>query len=131
MRLPEFGVRFPVTNIMIFLAILVLGVVSLSKLPIDLMPEIEPPVISVITVYEGASAEDVETKVTEIIENDLSIISNLDKLTSRSQEGLSIVSCRFKWGVNLDEASNDIRDRLEFSKKTLPEEIETPIVFKF
>ena len=131
MRLPEFGVRFPVTNIMIFLAILVLGVVSLNKLPIDLMPEIEPPVISVITVYEGASAEDVETKVTEIIENDLSIISNLDKLTSRSQEGLSLVSCRFKWGVNLDEASNDIRDRLEFSKKTLPEEIETPIVFKF
>ena len=131
MRLPEFGVRFPVTNIMIFLAILVLGLVSLSKLPIDLMPEIEPPVISVITVYEGASAEDVETKVTEIIENDLSIISNLDKLTSRSQEGLSLVSCRFKWGVNLDEASNDIRDRLEFSKKNLPEEIDTPIVFKF
>ena len=60
---------------MIFLAILVLGLVSLSKLPIDLMPEIEPPVISVITVYEGHSAEDVETKVTEIIENDLSIIS--------------------------------------------------------
>ncbi len=131
MRLPEFGVKFPVTNIMIFLAILVLGVVSLGKLPIDLMPEIEPPVISVITVYEGASAEDVETKVTEIIENDLSIISNLDKLTSKSQEGLSLVSCRFKWGVNLDEASNDIRDRLEFSKKSLPEEIDTPIVFKF
>lgn len=131
MRLPEFGVKFPVTNIMIFLSVLVLGLVSLRKLPIDLMPEIEPPVISVITVYEGANAEDVETKVTEVVENNLAIISNLDKLTSRSLEGLSIVSCRFKWGVNLDEASNDIRDRLEFAKRSLPDEIDSPIVFKF
>jgi HAE1 family hydrophobic/amphiphilic exporter-1 len=131
MRLPEFGARLPVTNIMIFFAILVLGVVSLSKLPIDLMPEIEPPVISVITVYEGASAEDVETKVTEIIENNLATVSNLDKLTSRSLEGLSVVSCRFNWGVNLDEASNDIRDKIEFAKRLLPDEIDTPIVFKF
>src|SRR3989339_92855 len=131
MRLPEFGVKFPVTNIMIFFAVLVIGLVSLGKLSIDLMPEIEPPVISVLTVYEGASAEDVEAKITEVIENNLAIVSNLDKLTSRSMEGLSMVSCRFKWGVNLDEASNDVRDRLEFAKRSLPEEIETPIVFKF
>lgn len=116
---------------MIFLAILVLGLVSFKQLSIDLMPEIEPPVISVVTVYEGAGAEDVETKVTEIIENDVSIVSNLDKLVSRSMEGLSIVSCRFKWGTKLDEAANDIRDRLEFAKRRLPDEIETPIVFKF
>lgn len=131
MRLPEFGVKFPVANIMIFFAALVLGLVSLSKLPIDLMPEIEQPVISVVTVYEGAGAEDVEAKVTEVIENNVAIVSNLDKLTSRSLEGLSLVSCRFKWGTNLDEASNDIRDRLEFAKRRLPDEIETPIVFKF
>ena len=66
-----------------------------------------------------------------IIENDVSIVSNLDKLVSRSMEGLSIVSCRFKWGTKLDEAANDIRDRLEFAKRRLPDEIETPIVFKF
>lgn len=131
MRLPEFGVKFPVANIMIFFAALVLGLVSLSRLSVDLMPEIEPPVISVVTVYEGAGAQDVETKVTEVVENNVAIVSNLDKLTSRSLEGLSIVSCRFKWGTNLDEASNDIRDRLEFAKRRLPDEIETPIVFKF
>ena len=91
MRLPEFGVKFPVTNIMIFFAVLVIGLVSLGKLSIDLMPEIEPPVISVLTVYEGASAEDVEAKITEVIENNLAIVSNLDKLTSRSMEGLSMV----------------------------------------
>ncbi len=131
MKFPEFGVKFPVTNLMIFLAVLVWGIVSLTKLPIDSMPEIEPPNISVITVYEGAPAEDVETKVTEIIENNLATVSNLDKLTSRSLEGISVVTCRFNWGTNLDEASNDIRDKLEFAKRTLPEEIDSPIVFKF
>lgn len=131
MRLPEFGVKYPVANLMIFFAVLVWGLVSLFRLPLDLMPEIEPPSISVITVYEGASAEDVESKVTEVVENNLATVSNLDKLTSRSMEGISVVSCRFKWGVNLDEASNDIRDKLEFAKRLLPDEIDTPIVFKF
>lgn len=131
MKLPEFGVKYPVANLMIFFAVLVWGLVSLFRLPLDLMPEIEPPSISVITVYEGASAEDVESKVTEVVENNLATISNLDKLTSRSMEGISVVSCRFKWGVNLDEASNDIRDKLEFAKRLLPDEIDTPIVFKF
>lgn len=131
MKLPEFGVKYPVANLMIFFAVLVWGLVSLFRLPLDLMPEIEPPSISVITVYEGASAEDVESKVTEVVENNLATVSNLDKLTSRSMEGISVVSCRFKWGVNLDEASNDIRDKLEFAKRLLPDEIDTPIVFKF
>jgi HAE1 family hydrophobic/amphiphilic exporter-1 len=131
MRLPEFGVKYPVANLMIFFAVLVWGLVSLFRLPLDLMPEIEPPSISVITVYEGAAAEDVESKVTEVVENNLATVSNLNKLTSRSMEGISVVSCRFKWGVNLDEASNDIRDKLEFAKRLLPDEIDTPIVFKF
>ncbi|MFH0827653.1 MAG: efflux RND transporter permease subunit [Candidatus Omnitrophota bacterium] len=131
MKFPEFGVKYPVTNLMIFFAILVWGMVSLTKLPIDSMPEIEPPNISVITMYEGAPAEDVESKVTEVIENNLATVSNLDKLTSRSLEGISVVTCRFNWGTNLDEASNDIRDKLEFAKRILPEEIDSPIVFKF
>ncbi|MFA5362169.1 MAG: efflux RND transporter permease subunit [Candidatus Omnitrophota bacterium] len=131
MRLPEFGVKLPVTNLMIFLVILVLGMISLTKLPVDLMPEIEPPSISVVTVYEGAGAEDVEKKVTQVIENNLATISNLDKITSRSMEDLSVVTCRFNWGTNLDEASNDMRDKLEVSKRLLPDEIDPPIVFKF
>ena len=131
MRLPEFGVKYPVTNIMIFASIMVLGIFSLTKLPIDLMPEIEPAAVSVVTVYEGAGAEDVENKVTEILENQLSTIANLDKITSRSREGLSVVTCRFKWGTDLDEASNDVRDKIELAKRTLPEEIDSPIVFKF
>jgi len=131
MTLPQFGVSRPVATTMVFLAILVLGLFSLYKLPLDLMPEIEPPAISVITPWPGASTEDVETKVTRTIENALSIVNNLDKITSQTREGMSIVTCEFTWGTDLDDASNDIRDRLEFVKSLLPDDVETPIVFKF
>jgi HAE1 family hydrophobic/amphiphilic exporter-1 len=130
-KLSELGVAKPVTTTMIFLAILVFGFVSLYLLPLDLMPEIEPPAISVITAWTGASTEDVETKVTRVIENNLSIINNLDKINSTTREGLSSVTCQFNWGTDLDEAANDIRDRLEFAKRVLPDDVETPFVFKF
>jgi len=131
MRLPEFGVKHPTTVTMLFLGIFILGVVCFTRLPIDLMPEIEPPAISVITIYPGAGATDVETKVTKYIEDNLSIVNNLDKITSKSKENLSIVTCTFEWGTDLNEASNDIRDKLEFAKKDLPDDIEKPMVFKF
>ena len=131
MRLPELSVRRPVTVAMAFLAIFLIGLVSMSKLPIDLMPEIEPPAITVITSYPGASARDVELKITKYVENDLSIINNLKKLNSKSKENLSLVTCQFDYGTNLDEAANDIRDRLEFTKFDLPDDAEDPILFKF
>ncbi|MCK5450981.1 MAG: efflux RND transporter permease subunit [Candidatus Omnitrophica bacterium] len=131
MRLPEFGVKHPTAVTMLFLGIFVLGVMCLVRLPIDLMPEIEPPAISVITIYPGAGATDVETKVTKYIEDNLSIVNNLDEIRSKSKENLSIVTCKFDWGVDLNEASNDIRDKLEFAKTYLPDDIEKPMVFKF
>ncbi|NUM35911.1 MAG: efflux RND transporter permease subunit [Candidatus Brocadiae bacterium] len=131
MTLPSFGVKYPVTTVMFFLAFLLLGLVSLMFLPIDLMPEIEPPAISVITSWPGSAAEDIENKVTKIIENDLSIVNNLDEIQSISQEDLSLITCKFRWSTNLDEASNEIRDRLEFCKRLLPDDAEVPIVFKF
>ena len=131
MNLSETGVKRPVTTVMLFVAILILGVVSLTMLALDMMPEIEPPSISVLTPWLGASTEDVETKVTRVLENELSIITNLDELRSTTKEGLSVVTCKFKWGTNLDEAANDIRDRLEFAKRRLPDDVEEPIIFKF
>ena len=80
MRLPEFGVKRSITTIMIFLGIVLLGVVSLYKLSVDMLPEIEPPAISTITVYPGSAAADVEDKVTRVIENALSTVDNLDTL---------------------------------------------------
>ncbi|MCM8789602.1 MAG: efflux RND transporter permease subunit, partial [Candidatus Omnitrophica bacterium] len=134
MKLPEVGVKRPVTNLMIFSAIIIIAGYSLTQLGIDLMPEIEPPVITVIAGYPGASPEDVETKVTEVLENQLSTTPGLEKLTSRSLEGLSLVTLKFKWGINLDAASNDIRDRIELAKRVLPDipdEMDNPFIYKF
>ncbi|MEW6027616.1 MAG: efflux RND transporter permease subunit, partial [Planctomycetota bacterium] len=131
MLLPQFGVKNPVTNLMIFLGIIVMGVVAILFLPIDLMPEMEIPAITVITTYRGASAEDVETAITKHIENDLSIVSNVTELISYSREGVSNVVLRFNWGTNLDEAANEIRDRLGFTEMRLPDDAEKPIIIKF
>jgi HAE1 family hydrophobic/amphiphilic exporter-1 len=134
MNLPEFGVRKPVTNLMIFSAIIIIAFYSLTKLGIDMMPEIEPPIITVIAGYPGASSEDVEIKVTEPLENQLSTTPGLEKLISRSLEGASLITLKFKWGTNLDEASNDIRDRIELAKRLLPDipdEMDNPFIYKF
>ena len=134
MNLPVFGVRKPITNLMIFSAIIIIALYSLSRLGIDMMPEIEPPAISVVSSYPGASPEDVEIKVTEPLENQLATTPGLDKITSRSREGVSVLTLKFIWGTNLDEASNDIRDRIELAKRYLPDipdEMEAPFIFKF
>ena len=134
MNLPEFGVRRPITNLMIFFGILIVSIYSLSRLGIDQMPEIEPPVISVVSSYPGASPEDVEIKVTEVLENQLATTPGLEKITSISSEGFSLISLKFAWGTNLDAASNDIRDRIELAKRFLPDipdEMDNPFIFKF
>ncbi|MFB3918549.1 MAG: efflux RND transporter permease subunit [Candidatus Velamenicoccus archaeovorus] len=134
MSLPEFGVRKPVSNLMIFSAIIILAFYSLTRIGIDIMPEIEPPIISVIAAYPGANPQDVEIKVTEPLENQLATTPGLEKITSRSMEGASVISLKFKWGTNLDEASNDIRDRIEQAKRYLPDipdEMDNPFLYKF
>lgn len=130
MKLPDFAVRRFVTVLMLFLGILILGIVSLVSLPIDLFPEIEIPAISVVTIYRGASAADIESQITKKIEERLSTVNNLDELRSVSQEGVSAVTALFDWETNLDEASNDIRDMLEIVKRDLPDDADDPILFK-
>jgi multidrug efflux pump subunit AcrB len=134
MSLPEFGVKKPVTNLMIFSAIIIIALYSLSRLGIDMMPEIEPPSITVISTYPGAGPEDVEVNVTEELENQLGTTPGLEKITSNSSEGSSIITLKFIWGTNLDEASNDVRDRIELAKRFLPnipDEMDNPFIFKF
>jgi hydrophobe/amphiphile efflux-1 (HAE1) family protein len=133
MNFPEFGVKKPVTNLMIFSAIIILALYSLVRIGIDSMPKIEPPVISVISSYPGASPEDVEVKVTEPLENQLATTPGLEKITSRSSEGVSTISLKFIWGTNLDAASNDVRDRIDLAKRFLPDipdEMDNPFIFK-
>ena len=134
MKLPEFAVKRPNTVLMIFLGLFLFGTISLSKLGIDMLPEIEPPAISIIVPYPGASASDVESDVTKYLEDQLSAVNNLDKLNSISKDNLSVVTCQFEWGTNLDVASNDVRDKIDLAKADIEEhapDAKEPILFKF
>ncbi|MCK4993767.1 MAG: efflux RND transporter permease subunit [Candidatus Omnitrophica bacterium] len=134
MNLPNFAVRRPLTIIMVFAAIFLFGTISLSKLGIDFLPEIEPPAISVLVPYPGASAADVENDITKYLEDQLSTVNNLDKLRSLSKDNLSMVTCQFQWGTNLDVASNDIRDKVDLAKPDIHEHApsaEEPMLYKF
>ncbi len=134
MRLPQFAVRRPNTVMMIFLGISLFGAISLSKLGIDMLPEIEPPAISVLVPYPGASASDVESDVTVYLENMLSAVNNLDSLISLSKDNLSVVTCKFDWGTDLDVASNDVRDKIDLAKSDIGKhapDAREPMLFKF
>lgn len=131
MSIYKSAVKKPISTMMIFLAIIVFGLYSLTRLPVDMYPEMEMPAISVMTVYTGANASEIETNVTKIIENSLNSVDKLKEITSKSQDNLSVVTLEFEWGSNLDEAANDIRNMLEFVKKSLPENVESPIIYKF
>ncbi len=131
MNLPEFGVKRPIATAMLFVAVLLLGVISFVRLGVDLMPEIEPTRVTVMTNWSGASAEDVETKVTRVLEKRLGSISNLDEIRSNTSEGVSNISCTFTWGTNIDEASNDVRSKVDMAVRSLPDDVDTPTIFKF
>ncbi len=125
------SVKRPITTILIFVALMVIGFYSLTRLPVDLYPEIELPFVSVLTTYPGASASDIESNVTRPLEDALNSVSNLKELTSTSSDGLSVIFLNFEYGSNLDEAMNDIRSNLNFVSRLLPEGSEDPTIIKF
>ncbi len=131
MNLPRLSVNRPVTVIMFYMALAVLGAFALLRLAIDLLPKLEPPAISVVTIYPGASAEDVEQKVTKLIEEQVSTINNVSKVTSNSKDNISIITITFNWGTNIAEATNDVRDAIDRVKRSLPSDAEEPSIFKF
>ncbi len=131
MKLAQFSVNRPVTTVMIFIAGIVLGLVSLMSLGIDLIPDFEIPAVSVMTAYEGAGPEEIETLITEPLEDALSTISGVDEVISLSKEGLSAITLRFKWGQHIDETINDVRDKIDQAKVIMPEEADEPAVIKF
>lgn len=131
MSLARTSVNKPVTTAMIYIAMIVLGLASLMKLGLDLMPEMEIPAVSVLTVYEGAGPEEVETLITEPMEDSLSAISGVDEVISISKEGLSSVVLKFDWGQKIDEIINDVRDKVDQAKPRLPDDAENPSIVKF
>ncbi|BDX38493.1 multidrug transporter AcrB [Tenuifilaceae bacterium CYCD] len=125
------AVKNPVTTIMMFVAVIVFGIYSFIKLPVDFYPEMEYPAIMVFTTYSGANASDVERNISETLENGLNTVSNLKQIYSTSRDNFSVVTLEFEFGTDLDGAANDIRDALSMYSKYLPEEAEDPVIFKF
>ncbi|MGL4907999.1 MAG: efflux RND transporter permease subunit [Bacteroidales bacterium] len=131
MKIFETSVRKPVSTALIFIAAIILGLFSLSKLSIDLYPDMDIPTITVYTSYAGANAADIETNITRLLEDNLNTVDNLKKITSTSQDNLSLVSVEFEWGSNLDEASNDMRDVIGRIERDLPDDADKPQLFRF
>src|SRR5690606_27150261 len=125
------AIRRPVFTTMMMLALVVLGVFSFRRLPIDLFPEIDIPVVVVQTVYPGASPEAVEREVTERLEEAFNPVQGVDRITSVSLEGVSQIIIEFDLGRDVDIAAQDIRAKIDAVRRMLPEDIENPVVQTF
>ena len=131
MSLYETAVKKPVTTALVFAAVVVFGLFSLSRLSVDLLPKIETNTIMVMTAYPGASASDIEMNVTKPLENVLNSVSDLKHITSKSRENISLVMLEFNFGTDIDVATNDVRDKLDVVESALPDGVENPMIFKF
>lgn len=131
MSLYRTSVNKPVTIALIFVTVAILGVFSLTKLSTNLFPDMGENTILVVTSYSGASAADIETNVTKPLENALNSVSNLKHLSSTSKENISVIALEFEYGIDINEATNDVRDKLDMVTQALPDAISLPTIFKF
>jgi len=131
MSIYKSAIHKPVTTILIFVAMLVVGVYSFQRLPIDQFPEMEAPYISVMTTYSGASASEVETNVTKLLENSLNSVDGLKEIYSTSKDNMSVVMLELEWGTNIDEVINDVRSYVDMVRDYLPSGCSTPFIMKF
>lgn len=127
----RFAIRHPVAVAMAAIALVSTGAVSLTRLPVDLMPSIDFPSISVVTSYGDVAPEEMESLITRPIEQAVATIDGVNELESTSSEGTSRVSLRFPWGTPLDTALNDVRANVERAKARLPDDADIPVVYKF
>jgi len=130
MSIFESAVEKPISTLMIFLAVVVIGVFSYLKLPVDQYPKMDPPYITVMTTYPGANATDIEQNITKQLENQLNSVDDLKEMTSTSYDNLSVITLEFEWGINLDNASNDVRDAVDKSMRYLPDNIDRPTIMR-
>jgi len=131
MSISKLAVNRPVTIMMIFLGIILLGFISWTKLPQELFPSITYPQITVVTSYENAAPEEIESLITKIIEEATGTVNNVKRISSISKEGLSLVMVEFNWGTNMDFAALNVREKIDLVKEKLPREAQDPIVMKY
>jgi HAE1 family hydrophobic/amphiphilic exporter-1 len=121
----------PVTTIMLFLSIGLLGLISYTRIPQELFPSIEYPQLTIITKYEGAGPEEAEKLISKMVEETAGTIKDIKRVSSVSKEGLSIVTCEFRWGVKMDFAAMDAREKIDLVKGRLPKDALEPVVLKY
>ena len=125
------SVNNPVTTALVFIALAIFGVFSLINISLDRFPKFDANVIMVMSSYPGASAEDIETNLTKVLENSLNGVSDLKDITSTSKENMSLITLKFVEGVDIDVATNDVRDKLDMVNSVLPDGASLPFIFKF
>ena len=125
------AVNNPVTTSLVFIAMAIFGVFSLINISLDRFPKFDANVVMVMSSYPGASAEDIETNLTKVLENSLNGVSDLKNLSSTSKENISLITLEFVEGVDIDVATNDVRDKLDMVNSVLPDGASLPIIFKF
>ncbi len=131
MKLTEIAIRRPVLTFMVALAFILFGIIGVMRMAIDLFPKVELPVAVVLTVYPGAGPEEVEQEVTKELEKQISTISGVKEINSRSLENFSVITVTFEWGTDLDAATNDLRDKIDLIMGSLPKEVNKPYILKF
>ena len=125
------AVNKPVTTALVFIAFAIFGIFSFMKTSIAQYPDFDANVILVMSSYPGASAADIETNLTKVLENGLNGVEDLKDMTSKSKENISIITLEFNYGVDIEEATNNVRDKLDMISSSLPDQATTPIIFKF
>ena len=131
MGLIKSAVKNPVTTALVFVAFLIFGLFSLTNIPIALLPDFDANTIMVMSSYPGANASDIESNLTKVLENSLNGVEDLKKLSSQSKENISILTLEFEYGTDIEEATNNVRDKLDMVSTALPDGASTPVIFKF
>jgi len=131
MLLTKFSLKRQITLLMLYTVIILFSFFSLSQLKIDFFPDITFPFAGVITSYSGVGPDDIETLITRPVEEAVSSVKNIEKVSSQSSKGNSIVTLEFKYGTDMDKAENDIRKNLDYIRDYLPADATEPLVFVF
>ena len=131
MSLQRTAVNNPVTTALVFIAIAIFGIYSLMNISINRFPDMETNFIMVLTSYPGASAEDIETNISKTLENTLNAVPDLKHLSSTSRENTSVISLEFESGIDIETATNNVRDKLDMVRNYLPDGATNPVIFKF
>lgn len=131
MSIYQKAVDRPVTTALVFVACMIFGIFSLMRLSINQLPEFESNYIMVLSSYNGASASDIETNLSKLLENSLNAVPNLKNITSTSKENTCVIALEFEYGTPIEEATNDVRDKLDMVNSYLPDGASVPVIFKF